>query len=199
MKQQPKKARLMALFMAHHVQVISAPLLKKGSMSKRRIFLKEIAHRVPICMSTYYRYMRMSTSNYNDRMEEHARLQNKKAEIELKTLNERRRKKRLAAAMAKYDAESDTAHRRYEAAKLQARPSAAPARTLLVKDAAVVHPDTDSEKSRVAQFESVHLQNGSMTRYPPHLPEPDSGRIGLSEHEAEPADMQLTREQEPAF
>lgn len=73
MKKHRRKPDLKVLYMATQVKILADKDHAKGTMSNRRIYLKAIAHRIPICLSTFYKYMRMPTDDYQTLMDEYAR------------------------------------------------------------------------------------------------------------------------------
>ena len=81
MKNLNQKSDLKALFMANHVKILVSMHSSKESMSNRRIYLKVIVHQVPICLSTFYKYLRMSTAEYPALMNEYARIQSEKPNV----------------------------------------------------------------------------------------------------------------------
>jgi len=84
------------MFLAHHVQMLAKPYVHKGTMSKMQIYLTVIVNAVPVCLSTFYRYMRMPMTDYPALMAEYAAEQREKAYLSRQRLNRRRRDKMLA-------------------------------------------------------------------------------------------------------
>ncbi|MCH5334718.1 MAG: hypothetical protein J1D86_02775 [Alistipes sp.] len=60
--------RLNTLYMARQTHLVAEPLLRRGDMSLSRIYLNHVLMVLPISLSTFYRYMRITTDGFAERL-----------------------------------------------------------------------------------------------------------------------------------
>lgn len=185
MSKRRKEPDLKAMFMANYVKAIAEPYT--GIISKRRIYMREIAHRVPICMSSFYRYMRMSTADYQVLMDEYARRQCENAERELRELNERRRLKRLAAAKAKAESAVGAEHGESEQADESPAVPVARKPRLAASDVDRKSVPVPKKARRGRSADGLMSETPQLNR-PPYARETEAEEVAVPHRQPEPAE-----------